>query len=68
MHASVRGRRRGRQNDAGSMQFQSAHLIGVLDTIGISPEHGIIGTVSRGGPRRPAVRQASVSTSDRHAA
>jgi len=30
------------------------HLIGMLDTIGISPEHGITGTASRGdleGPR-----------------
>ena len=42
MHASVRGRRGGRQHDAGSMQFRCAHLIGVLDVIGISPEHGII--------------------------
>ena len=48
VHASVRGRRDGRQHDAGSMQFRCAHLIGVLDVIGISPEHGIIGTASRG--------------------
>ncbi len=54
VHASVRGQRDGRQHDAGSMQFRCAHLIGVLDMIGISPEHGITGTASRGdleGPR-----------------
>lgn len=48
MRASVHGRRCGRQHDAGSMQFQRAHLIGVLDMIGIGPEHGITGTVSHG--------------------
>ena len=30
------------------MLFRCARLIGVLDTIGISPEHGITGTASRG--------------------
>lgn len=36
------------------MRFRCAHLIGVLSAIGISPEHGITGTASRGdleGPR-----------------
>ena len=59
VHASVRGRRGGRQHDAGSMQFRCAHLIGVLRGAGNSPDHGIIGTASLGGPRRPAVRRAS---------
>ena len=48
MHASVRGQCDGCQHDAGSMQFRCARLIGVLDMIGISPEHGITGTASRG--------------------
>ncbi len=54
VHASVRGQRDGCQHDAGSVPSRCAHLIGVLDTIGISPEHGITGTASRGdleGPR-----------------
>jgi len=33
VHASVRGRRVGRQHDAGSMQVRCAHLIGVLDVV-----------------------------------
>ena len=33
VHASVRGRRAGRQHDAGSMQVRCAHLIGVLDVV-----------------------------------
>lgn len=60
VHASVRGRRGGRQHDAGSMHFRCAHLIGVLRGAGNSPDHVIIGTASLGGPRRPAVRRASV--------
>lgn len=36
--------------------------------VGNSPDHGIIGTASLGGPRRPAVRQASVGTSVSYAA
>lgn len=34
VHASVRGRRAGRQRDADSMQVRCAHLIGVLDVVG----------------------------------
>lgn len=36
--------------------------------IGNSPDHGIIGTASLGGPRRPAVRQATLGRSSRQAA
>ena len=47
MHVSVLGQLASRQHDAGSMQFRCTHLIGVLEMIGISPEHGITGTASR---------------------
>ena len=70
VHASVRGRRDGRQHDAGSMQFRCAHLIGVLDMVGISPEHGITGTASRGdleGPRSDG-QQFGTSIFSRHEA
>jgi transposase InsO family protein len=59
VHASVRGRRDGRQHDAGSMQFRCAHLTSVLRVAGNSPDHGIIGTASLGEPRRPAVSRAT---------
>ena len=47
-HASICGRRDGRQHHAVSMQFPRAHLFGVLDKIDISAEHGIEGTAFRG--------------------
>lgn len=53
VHASVRGRRGGRQYDAGSMQFRCAHVIGVLDMVGISPERGSPGTASGGDLESP---------------
>ena len=47
--ASVRGRRGGRQHDAGSMQFRCAHLIVVLRAASNRPDHGIFGIASLGG-------------------
>lgn len=36
--------------------------------IGNSPDHGLIGTTSLGGPREPAVRPATVASPMRHVA
>lgn len=60
VHASVRGRRAGRQHDAGSMQVGCAHVIGVLDVV--RQQFGPWHHWNRvpWGPRRPAVRQATV--------
>lgn len=48
MHASVRGQRGAANMMLVQMQLRCAHLVGVLDVIGNSPDHGIIGTASLG--------------------
>lgn len=60
---------RGCQHDAGSMQFRRAHLIGVLELVGRQqsrPRHRR--NRVPGGPRRPAVRQATDKASEVYAA
>jgi len=52
------------------MQFRCAHRIGVLEMIGIRPEHCIIGTASRGGleDRRSGGQQFGTRIFSRHEA